>query len=258
MNVSSILSGFVPFVQQNQTTLLSGVAVLGTVTSVVFAIKATPTAIQILEQAEIDKKERLTRVEIVKHTWRLYVPTALSAVSTIACIVCADRISLKQNAVLAGAYALTEAAAREYKAKVAETLSEKKVGEIREKIADDHLAKNPPPKELQTLVFDKDKTLCYDLWSDRYFYSTIAELDSIENRLNKTLLAHDYVTLNELYAELNLNGIGVGDEMGWASDNMIQFEYSGRVTEDGRPAIVLSYKLDPKLQILWGDRNRWL
>ena len=76
-------------------------------------------------------------------TWRYYVPTAIMGGLTIACIIGANSINLRRNAALAGAYSLTEAALKEYQAKVIETIGDKKEQAIRDDIAKDRVKEHP-------------------------------------------------------------------------------------------------------------------
>lgn len=251
MTFTDLIKNVQPFVTKNSPSLLAGVAVIGTITTTVLAVRATPTAVKIVERNTEVRQAPLTKVEVVKATWKLYIPATLTGVTTIACIVGANTISLKRNAVLAGAYTLSEAAAREYKAKVLETIGEKKEGEVRKKIAEDRIAEDRDPQGRNAVIFaGGEEQLCYDMHSDRYFKSDLETLRSIENMLNKRLLMHDVVTLNELYSEIGLGHIGMGDEMGWVSDNLIEFVYSTIIAPDGRAALVLSYRLDPNLDMI--------
>lgn len=251
MTFTDLIKNVQPFATKNSPSILAGVAVLGTITTTVLAVRATPTAVKIIERNNEVRQAPLTKVEVVKATWKLYVPATLTGVTTIACIVGANTISLKRNAVLAGAYTLSEAAAREYKAKVLETIGEKKEGEVRKKIAEDRVAEDRDQQGRNSVVvMGGSEQLCYDMQSDRYFKSDIESLRALQNELNKRLLMHDEITLNELYSELGLGHIGMGDDMGWVSDNLIEFVYSTIIAPDGRPALVLSYRLDPNLDIV--------
>ena len=251
MTFTDLIKSVHPFVARNSPSLLSGVAIVGTVTTAVLAVRATPDALKTLELDLQAKQEPLTKVEVVRATWKFYIPATLTGVTTIACIVEANTISLKRNAILAGAYALSEAAAAEYKAKVLETIGAKKEQVVREKVAEDRLAQDKDAQTRETIVISGEgDELCYDLSSDRYFTGSIEGLRRIENQLNKRLLAYDVVTVNELYSMLGLGHTSVGDDMGWVSDNLIEFIFSSIIAPNGKPALVLDYRVDPRIDIL--------
>lgn len=107
--------------------ILTGFGIIGLGTTVVLAVKATPKALEMIE----DKKEeegvsKLTLVDTVKVAWKPYIPAAISFVATTACFIGANSVHVKRNAALAAAYKLSETALLEYKDQVVETIGEKK------------------------------------------------------------------------------------------------------------------------------------
>lgn len=238
-------------ISKNSPTILTGMAVAGLVTTVVFAIKATPKALEILDQEKILRKDYdddrpITKKDVVKLTWKTYLPTFLMGTGTIACIVFANKINLRRNAVLASLYGLSETALKEYQNKVIETIGENKERKIKDEIIGDKI-KNNPPKESSIILTGKGDTLCYDVLSGRYFKSDIENIRKIENETNKRLLSNMWVSLNELYLDLGLPAIDLGRDIGWDVDNMLEFHFTSKLTEDGKPCLVIDYAVDPRL-----------
>lgn len=60
------------------------------------AVRATPKAVKMLEEAESEKGEYLTKLEIIRAAGPIYIPSVLLGVSTIACIFGAIDILLFQ------------------------------------------------------------------------------------------------------------------------------------------------------------------
>ena len=57
----------------------------------------------------------------------------------------------------------------------------------------------------------------------------------------------DYISLNEFYYELGLDGSSIGDELGWnVADGLIELEFSAQLDTDGTPCIVIDYTIAPK------------
>ena len=55
-----------------------------------------------------------------------------------------------------------------------------------------------------------------------------------------------YVSLNELYYELGLEGTKLGEQMGWNVDRgLIDLKFSATFSADDRPCIVLDYRVPP-------------
>lgn len=238
-------------INKNSPTILTGLAVAGFVTTVIFAVKATPKALEILDQEKImrrdyDNNRPITKTDVIKLTWKTYLPTFLMGATSISCMIFANHINLRRNAMLSSLYALSETTLKEYQNKVVETIGENKERKIRDEIKEDKI-KNNPPKEANVIVTGKGDTLCYDVLSGRYFKSDIESIRKIENETNKKLLSNMWVSLNEVYDDLGLPSIDLGRDIGWDVDKMLEFNFTSKLTEDGRPCLVIDYMVGPRL-----------
>ena len=233
------------FMVKHSPEILTGVGVTGMITTTVLAVKATPKALELLDEAKICKDDKLTVIETVKVAWKPYIPSILLGTASIACIVGASTVSTKRNAALATAYALSEKTLTTYRDKVVETIGEKKEKEIRTQIAQDEINKNPISSS-QVIITSKGDTLCKDSLSGRYFKSDIDHIKRIENKLNRDINNHNYISLNEFYSELGLDGIASGDRMGWnVSNGLIDIDFTACITEDNQPCIVVEHLVPP-------------
>lgn len=230
--------------------ILMGIGIAGFITTVGLAISATPKAVSLIEEENKirieDGEPEMTKIDIVKTTWKCYVPTAVSGAISIACIIGSNSKHAKRNAILASAYKMSETALMEYQQKVVETIGEKKEKTVRDSIAKDHVEKNPVVDK-QVIITGNGKTLCYEDISGRYFESDIEQIRKAENVLNKRMMDDMYVSLNELYDELDLEHTSLGDELGWNIDNgLIEFAFSSSIAKDGRPCLVVGHRIAPK------------
>lgn len=234
-------------VSKHSPEILTSIGIAGMVTTTVLAVKGTPKALRLLEEAEHEKGESLTVPETIKVCWKCYIPAAISGTVSIACIIGASSVNAKRNAALATAYKLSETALAEYRDKVVETIGEKKEKNIREKIDKDHIEQNPVSSN-QVIVTKKGTTLCYDYWSKRYFESDIDLIKKAENKINKDIFCNVFgcASLNEFYDEINLERVETGDDVGWNVDNMLDIYFSAQLTEDEQPCIVISHTNPPK------------
>ena len=67
------------------------------------------------------------------------------------------------------------------------------------------------------------------------------------NDMNAQLLSQDYISLNEFYYDLGLDSTAMGDELGWNTlYGLMDVSFSSQITKDGRPAIVLNYRVAPR------------
>lgn len=266
-NVTAFIKNVQKALVKHSPEILTGIGITGLLATTVLAVKATPKA---LERIEEEKKkqndilfeeaqakgatncEQITKlkpIDVVKVTWKYYIPAAVTGLGSVVCIIGASSVNAKRNAALATAYALSETALKEYQDKVVETLGEKKEQAIREQIDKDHIERHPV-SQLDVYDTRKGNTLCFDYYSGRYFYSDIEEVKKAVNLINSSLLRNDYVSLNDLYDELGLPTNGIGDSVGWnvirLGRDLVQARISSHVTDDGRPAVVVSCDPSPK------------
>lgn len=235
------------FLGKHSPEILTGIGVTGMITTTVLAVKATPKAIMLIESRKDElETEKLTVVETVKAAWKPYVPAAALCLASATCIVGASAVNYKRNAALATAYAISESTLVRYRDKVIETLGEKKEKEVREKVAQDEVNNNPVSNS-QVIITAKGDTLCRDAISGRYFKSDIDKIKKVVNELNRQLTYQHYVSLNDLYYELGLDGVKTGSLMGWnLDDGLIELDFNACLAEDDEPCLVIDYTIAPK------------
>lgn len=254
-NLSKLFKDIQTVVSKHSPEILTGIGIAGMITTTVLAVKATPKALQLIktkqEELHLDSTEKLTPVETVKVTWKCYIPAAITGVTSVACLIGASSVNARRNAALATAYNLSATALAEYKDKVVETIGEKKEQIVRDKVAEEHLNKEPL-NQSTVIVTDGGSSRFYDNISKRRFTSDIEKIKRVVNELNARMLdGEDHISLNEFYYELGLEGIGFGDDLGWnVSKNgragMIKVDFSAHLDDDGKPSIVLEYPVEPR------------
>lgn len=252
--------------------ILTGIGVVGMVTTVVLAVKATPKALEQIHEAEGEKAyehiqntnpgadwedesiSKLTPIETVKVTWKTYLPAAITGAVSIACIIGANSVNAKRNAALAATCQLTASTLAEYKKVVNDTVDEETKEVIKEKVVKEKLKNNPviqkDEQELreQELVLDNAHHLCYDAGGNAYFRSDEQTIRAAINRLNSRMNGGEpYVSLNDLYSELDVRGTDVGELLGWNlyRDGIIEPDFGSQIASNGEPCIVLSYLVAP-------------
>ena len=232
---------------EHSPEILTGIGITGLLSTTILAVKATPKALQLIdEKKEEMNTDELTNTEVVKTCWKCYIPAAVTASVSVACLIGANSVNSKRNAVLATAYKLSESAFSEYKEKVIETIGEKKEEEVRDKIAKGRIEKNPV-KNNEVIITGKGDVLCYDIVSGRYFKSDVDKIRKAENTLNKKLMNDMYCSLNEFYDLIGLPFTQMGFELGWnVNDSLVEIEFSTQLSEDDTPCVVIQYSVLPK------------
>ena len=240
---------------KNSPAILTGIAVVGLVTTAVLAWKAAPKAQKIVKEhkervdrlggdiSEEEKKEET--VEVIKEMAPVVAPPIVMGAVTAACIIGSNRISTKRIAALSAAYTLAEKGFSEYQDKVQELIGEKKEKKVTEAIAEDHLA-NHPVTTSNVINTGRGNVLFYDDASDRYFMSSIDAVSRAIKTISDRQELEEWIDLNELYFELDLNATATGDILGFKrSDGKIDIGDISKIADDGTPCRVLKFDLSP-------------
>ena len=247
-NLANFMANTREFINKRSPEILTGIGIAGMITTTALAVRATPKALELIEEKkDEDAVDELSSLEVVKTAWKPYIPAAVTGIVSVACLIGASSANAKRNAALATAYKLSETALSEYREKVIETIGEKKEKTVRDKVAEERVKNNPVSKS-EVIVTNNGTTLCFDPISARYFKSSIDKIKRAENELNKQML-HDisgYVSLNDFYDELGLDHTTIGDDLGWNVNKLIDISFSSQLNDNGEPSVVLDYLVAPK------------
>lgn len=249
MNLSLMASRAAKMVSDNSPAILTAVGVVGTLTTAVLTGKAAFKAAQILDDEETriirDNDEPLHPREKLYFTWKLFIPPAVVGMSTIACIIAANRIEARRASALIAAYALSERAFEDYKHKIVEKLGERKELSVRDEIAQDRITRNPPPPEMMAWDESSTSVLCCDLFTGRYFLSDVESIRRAENDINYQILNSFYASLSDFYERVGLQRTSMSDDFGWNSDKPLTLHISTAMTPLGRPCITFDFTVLP-------------
>lgn len=232
------------FVKRNASTILTCAGGVGVIATSVLAVKATPKAMLLLNNAKEEKGEELTKMEVVKVAGPAYIPAAVTGIATITCIFGANILNKRQQASLASAYALLDNSYKEYKKKVTELYGEEANTRIKEELAKD---------KYEPTTVAEGKQLFYDEFSGRYFEATLADVLRAEYDINRKLSDHSGAYLNEFYEMLDIPPVDFGDYIGWSAAEVydmywhswIDFQHQKVVMEDGLECTIISMVIEP-------------
>lgn len=238
------------FLKRNSSTILTCVGAAGVVATTVSAVKATPKALALLEQAEENNGNELTTFEKVKIAGPVYIPTAVLGASTIACIFGANILNQRAQASLASAYALLDSGYKDYRKKVEELYGSEAGTQIRAGIAKDKYDEEYSESSAEP---EDGKRLYYDYYSDQYFEAKPFDVQRAEYEINRTLMMDDGVYLNEWYSLLGLEPLDHGNDFGWNTcanmdaywQSWIDFHHEKVIMDDGLECIIISFGQDP-------------
>ena len=233
--------------KKNAPELLIAFGIGGFVVATVEGILVTPAAMKEMDKKKEElEKEDLTAVEVIQATWKCYLPVLVTATASAACIIGADRIHAKRNAVIATAYTISETAMKDYRAKVKEVIGERKEQEVQNAV-DESYMKQHPVNETGVYLTGYGNTLCFDSVTGRYFRCDQSFIQKAEQMMNRRLRDEMYVSINDFYYEINLPPIPNGDDLGWNVDNgWIDLIFGSQLANDGTPCLVVKYMIEPR------------
>lgn len=241
-NVQKLIADARTAITKHSPEILMGFGIAGMVASTVLAVGATPKALRCIEDATEEKGDDLSPMEIVKATWKCYIPAAVAGAAATGCLIGSCSVSMRRNSALVAAYKLSSTALDEYREQVVETIGEKKEKDVQDKVAQKQIDK-VPVEEHNVLNTGKGTTLFLDPLSQRYFLSDIELVRRAENRINKEMIHGLYGTcnINDFYDELGIPRTDTGDMMGWNTERLVDLNIVPGMTERGEPCLVVGH-----------------
>lgn len=242
LNLQQFMVGTRKAIVKHSPEILMGLGIAGWAVGTVLAVKATPKAVRCIEDATDEKEDDLTPLEIVKATWKLYIPAAVTCAAATGCLIGSCSTSVRRHAALATAYKLSETALDEYREQVVETYGEKKEKNIQDKVNLKQIEKTPvEPHDI--INTGHGNTLCLDPLSQRYFRSDLEIIRRAENRINKEMLHGMFGTanINDFYDEIGLDRTDVGDMMGWNTEHLMNLHITPGMTPWEEPCAVIGH-----------------
>lgn len=252
--------------KRSSPTILTFLGTLGVVATAIMAVEATSKAIAIIEHEKRNRSKEhfdekldewvgdlLTPKEVVALTWKCYIPSALICLSTITCIIGINVMSKRNQASLASAYAMLSESYRQYRNTANVMYGEDADSKIQAEMAKEtYISADGFVVYSADMDPESEKILCHDMFSKRYFTTTMAAVVNAQYHVNRNLQLRGYVTINEFYDFLGLDGIEYGDEIEWSIDELMEggimwldFENHRTTLEDGLECCVISAAFEP-------------
>lgn len=157
------------FLKRHSSTILTVMGAIGVGATAVIAVKDTPKALRILDEAEQEKGEELTVKEKIITAGPVYIPAIAVGVSTIACIFGANALNKRNQAALMSAYALLDQSYKDYKRKVSDIYGEDADKKIIEEVTKEELE----PRDNTDDTDDSNVVTIFDGTTMRSFESVL-------------------------------------------------------------------------------------
>lgn len=236
MKLNKLIDSLIQVIKENGPELLTAFGVVGVGTTAFYAAKAGFQTAQCMES----ESPYLTLKDKVKHTWPLYMPAVVSGTGTVACIIFSSKGNTKRTAAAVTAYSVTEKAFSEYRDKMVNELSRAKDQKALDSIAQDHVLAHPAPTS-GLIVLGRDEVLCCEMYTMRYFRSSMETLKKAINETNSWIISNRRATLNDFYNEIGIPATDVSAHLGWDDGELMDLTFSAVLTDDERPCLAFRY-----------------
>lgn len=250
-------------IKRNAPTILTVGSVSFFTISTIEAVKATPKAIEAIEERKKEEGHvELTAVQTVQTTWKFYVKSILAFIAGTGCAFTALS---ENNKRIAGLVAVAESGRNlyqeftEYRRFIAEQIGPKKEAEIHNQSIQQIATQNPPPASMAADHAQVDgqapKPMCYDYSFGRHFYvdyeTVLAAVNKLNNEINNGI--NGYVSLNDFYDEIHVGTTEFGNRVGWSTETGLieipskeELRYTG--SPGGWPCWVLEFVNPPQYE----------
>lgn len=244
---------------KNSPAILTGLGVLGLITTGILAYKAGAKAKDVIEEHKEDlkmvkKNDKEAKREVIKETIKdvapIIAPPVLIGAATIACIIGSNTISAKRITVLSTAYTVAERSIKELQAKTEEVVGDKKVKDIHNAIIKDGVKKNPPDKEGKIYITGNGEVLCKDLYTNTVFKSNAQAIERAILDLSSECLGSYWVSLSDFYDALGIDISKMSDDLGWNNEDLVHgrlpISFTAVLTPDNEPCLGIDYMVYPR------------
>ena len=196
------------WIRKNSATILSFVAAGGVIGTAYLSGKGALKSNELLGRKRETGKEITKRDEILTKA-EAFLPAGAAAAGTILCILGANVLNQKRQALLLTTCAYLEKFYADYKTRVNKLLTEEESKFIDETVDAEKRDEEdalPPWTGIQTFYLEP---------YGKFFERTMDEVVAAEYHLNRNFILRGYAAFNEFLDFLHLPHIPDGDRIGW-------------------------------------------
>lgn len=233
--------------RRNAPKIFKIVGLIGLIASPVVTVPSTVKAVRACDRKKAELGvEKLPVGEILKTSWKYYIPVvSLMSASTIS-MVNGESISNKRTAIIYAACNAAEQTLADYKEETIKQLGEKKEKEIEHNVLEKQAEKvRTECSELAVQGQENGGTLFYEPITGTFFYSTRNKVDKAFNELSAQMIRECYVDLGDLFYLLGLRRVDACNHFGWSSMKIrtVEPEYIWHgIEETATPYVIMSYE----------------
>lgn len=172
--------------------------------------------------------------EVVKATWKCYIPTAVILTMTMSSLIVSNRMSAKTIALLSSAVASSSGLVTKYREKIAEFANEDVLHDIDRAVAEEEIVKAKSPvisspdfiqSHTEMDLNSNEEVLFFDEFTHQKFYSTKLAFLGAKYYLNRNFQIGGGASLQMFYAFLGLDLPEEYNYAGWDIDKVYEDGY---------------------------------
>lgn len=244
----------------NKNLFLGVASMIGVCATAYFTHRSTLKAEEIIKNKKLNKEDKK---EIIKETYKVYIPAIVAGGATVCCIASNMIINKQIQAGLIAAGGLLAKNHQKVLDKIKDVYGQEALDTIKndiaveslsekESMAEDNNAPEIVVNEFPFTYLGKDdsanKLLFYDSFSDRWFWARLAEVISAEYHLNRKFAIDGCATLSNFYEFLGLEIYSSDSYRGWEIDDhryVIDFDNEECTDEGGNKYYYISATVTP-------------
>lgn len=220
----------------NKNLFLGVVSIIGVGATAYFTHRSTLKAEEIIKNKKLNKEDKK---EVIKETYKVYIPAIVAGGATVCCIAGNMIINKQIQAGLIAAGGLIAKNHQKVLDKIKDVYGQEALDTIKNDIAVEGLSEkesmaedNNAPEIHATGFFTPtylgkddtaEKQLFYDSFGDRWFWARLSEVISAEYHLNRNFVMSGCTTLNNFYDFLGIEATRQGAYTGWEIDDDMYF-----------------------------------
>lgn len=241
-------------VDKHGAEILIGFGAAGIVATGILSGEARLKAEEILDNKRAEEQvDNISKVENLKATWKCYIKPVIAGAVTLLCFLGSYKVTKKKLVALGAAYSILDKAFSENMDVIEDVIGRENFEDIRGKINQkkvDEAVKTVPVDEI--IETGDGSVLCLDALTGRLFRSSRNSIDKAVNRLNQSLFSDVYISLNELYDEIGLSRVGIGDQLGWnlGREGLIELTYTTQLADNDEPCLVVDFLVGPRAEYM--------
>ncbi len=240
---------FVRNIRKNRSKILKGVGFTGMFVSQILTIPATVKAVRACDKRKEELGvEKLPVKEIIKTSWKCYIPSILITSGSAAGMITGESIDLKNTKLISATCKAAEQTFADYRNETVKQIGEKQSKEIESNVLSAQAEQVKPSESFLIQGSENGGTLFYEPVTGTFFYSTRNKVDKAFNDLSAQMIRENYVDLGDLFDYIGLKKVDACYVLGWnscKSKTVVPKYYWSGVEETMTPYVIMSYEVYP-------------